>query len=199
MTRDQLVAFQAAHHDWTGERLLDDGVLGPKTRWALAIAALDPRRQAIIARAAACVGIVELDGNRGREIDEWNERAGARLGSSWCASFASWCISVAGLPEVKEAGAQALGKRFPATRSPRPGDLGWFRTGKWEGHIGPYIGGDADFAALIEGNSGNGVRVVRRRRDLLEFSRVVRDFAPAPDAPLPPRLPLVPVVLWGTR
>lgn len=201
MTRDELIAWQVAHHDWEGERLEGDGVLGPRTRWALAIAALDPRRQAIVSRAGACVGIVEVGENRGREIDAWNERVGAALGSPYCAAFASWCISVPGLPSVKEKGAQALGRLFPATRAPLPGDLGWFRTGKWQGHIGPYIGGDAEFAALIEGNHRNGVRVVQRRRDQLEFSRVVDDFAMgANDAPLPPDLPLVLVAgMEGTR
>lgn len=200
MTRDELIAFQVAHHDWTGARLIGDGDLGPKTRWALAIAAQDPRRQAIVARASACVGIVEVGVNRGREPDEWNERAGAELGSPYCASFASWCISVAGLREVKEAGAVALGRMFPPTDAPRPGDLGWFRTGPWQGHIGPYIGGNAKFAALIEGNHRNGVRVVRRRRDQLSFARTVNDFAAgARDAPLPPDLPLVLVTMEGTR
>ncbi len=200
MTRDEVVAFQRAHHDWEGKRLLDDGNVGPKTRWALAIAALDPRRQAIVARAGACVGIVELAGdNHGPEIDGWNQRAGAPLGSPWCASFASWCISVAGLLEVRQPSATVLGRMFPVTGSPRPGDLGWFRTGPWQGHIGPYIGGDAQFAALIEGNSGNRVRVVMRRREQLSFARTVNDFAPASDAPLPPSLPLVPTNMEGTR
>lgn len=199
MNQDELKAFQAKSYDWEGERLKPDGVQGPKTRWALAIAKLDPRRQAIVARATACVGIREVGTNRGPDIDAWLERCGAPLGSAWCAAFASWCISVAGLPIVKQAGAQALGKSLPPTLSPLPGDLMWFKTGAWQGHVGICIGGDLDHVAAVEGNSANMVRVTRRRRGEVLFSRVVNDFGPAQDAPLPTGLTLVVVEPEGTR
>lgn len=199
MTKDEIIAFQEKSYDWNGDRLKPDGDAGPRTRWALAIAKLDPRRQAIVGRATACVGIREQGTNRGPDIDAWVERCGAPLGSPWCASFASWCISVAGLPMTKQAGAQALGKSLPPTRAPLPGDIMWFKTGPWQGHVGICIGGDLEHAAVVEGNSANMVRVVRRRRGEVSFSRVVNDFAPGQDAPIPPGLPLVIVESEGTR
>lgn len=201
MTEDEIRRFQESHYDWEGERLEPDGVLGPRTRWALAIARLDPRRQAIVARATACVGVTERGGtNRSKDIDAWLERCGAPLGSAWCAAFASWCISVAGLPTVKQAGAQALGRSMLATRAPVPGDVIWFKTGVWTGHCGIVVGVGPDEVATVEGNQRNAVRCLRRIRAEVNFARVVD--VPTPPGlvvEIPPGLELVHVQSEGTR
>lgn len=197
MTHDEIKQFQRTHADWEGKPLVVDGDPGPKTEWALAISKLDVRRQLIVARATSKVGLHELDSNRGPEIDEWLERCKVARGSSWCAAFASWCLSVSGMPDVRQAGAQALGKKFPVTYAPLPGDVSWFPTGKWEGHIGIFIGGDVVQAAVIEGNSANMVRPVRRLRRDVSFGSVLDSEAGA--APVPPGLVLVPVASVGTR
>lgn len=200
MTPEQIREFQMRPaYDWNGDLLKVDGLKGPRTDWAIAVSRLDPRRQAIVARATAFVGTREQGTNRGHDIDAWLERCGAPLGSAWCAAFASWCISVAGMPLVREAGAQRLGKSVPETRSPLPGDLVWFKTGTWTGHIGIYVGGDLQEAAVVEGNSSNMVRVVRRRRGEVNFGRVLERVGLETDAPMPPGLPLVLVTSEGTR
>lgn len=199
MSPAEIRAFQERSYDWTGERLKADGVIGPKTAWALAVSRLRLPRQAIVARACACVGVIERQTNRGPEIDTWNERAGAALGSPWCASFASWCISVSGHPVVREASAQKLGKNLPATRDPEPGDVMWFPTGAWTGHCGIVIGCGVSEVACVEGNQNNAVRVVRRIRAAVKFASSVGGVSTGLLPQVPPGLDLVPVQHEGTR
>lgn len=198
MTPAEVETFQAAHHDWFGKSLDVDGVLGPKTEWALAISRLDPRRQKIVTRACGAIGVTEDAGrpNRGVRIDGWLRLCAAPEGSPWCAAFASWCLSVPGLPERKHAGAQALGKSLRGTTLVLPGDLMWFPTGDWEGHCGIIIGTGPGELAVVEGNQQNAVRLVRR------LSKDVNVATPFPIEALPgmpPDLPLVPVQREGTR
>lgn len=198
MTKDEIAAFQTAHYDWEGKALKRDGDPGPRTRWALAVAALDPRRQGIVARACGSVGIAERGTNRGPEVDTWLERCGAPLGLPWCAAFASWCLSVPGMPLVRQAGAQKLGKSFLWVATPEPGDVMWFPTGPSTGHCGIVVGiGDRE-VAVVEGNSGNAVRCVRRRTADVFFGAPLEHVGAA-DVPLPIGLTLVPVQREGTR
>lgn len=43
---------------------------------------------AILRRAEEFIGVTERPGNRGAQIDEWNQRAGVPMGSPYCGSFA---------------------------------------------------------------------------------------------------------------
>ena len=63
-------------------------------------AATDERVAAIVRHALARVGVCEmpLGSNRSTLIDEWARRAGAELGSFWCANFATEVWRVAGVP-----------------------------------------------------------------------------------------------------
>lgn len=197
MNESDLKDFQANHTDWNGKRLKDDGELGPKTEWALALSCLDPRRQDIVNRACSKVGLTELPGNRGAEIDAWNKRSGQAEGSPWCAAFASWCISVPGLPEVREGGAQALGRMLRSTTLILPADVMWFATGPSTGHCGIVIGLGPGEVACVEGNHGDGVRLTRRAT-----GGVVKISTPLtvqvwPGIPM--GLPLVAAGIAGTR
>lgn len=196
LTKAQLIEFQNHNTDWQGKPLVVDGDCGPRTEWALALSKLDRRRQVIVKRACSMVGLMELDINRGPEIDQWLSRCGAPLGSAWCAAYASWCLSAA-LGEVAIAGAQELGKHYPPTFNPLPGDLMWFATGSWQGHIGIYIGGNLIEAGCVEGNSANMVRLTRRLRRDVCFSCILPDDDTS--VPLPLGLPIVSVASSGTR
>jgi hypothetical protein len=197
MQGDDLKTFQRWHKDWNGNRLKDDGDLGPKTEWAMAISLLDPRRQAIVERACGNVGHTELAGaNRSPLIDDWLRRCGAELGSPWCAAFASWCVSVPGLPEVRQASAQELGRSLRVPCLIQAGDVMWFPTGKATGHCGIVVGLGPGEVACVEGNHGNQVRLVRRSMLQVRFGST----APMVDPPgIPPGLPLVAVAYEGTR
>lgn len=199
MTTDEVREFQRAHRDWLGMVLRVDGDVGPRTRWALAISRLDPRRQAIVANACGYVGMHERSPNRGPDIDGWLGRCGVPLGQPWCAAFASWCISVPGLPTVREASAQRLGKGLWKTTRPVPGDVMWFPTGSWQGHCGIVIGTNADFVATVEGNRDNAVRLQCRARTEVFFGDVLGRDEVAGDAPIPSNLQYVPVRAEGTR
>jgi hypothetical protein len=203
MSPEQVRLFQAGQLtpeppcDWNGKRLLVDGDPGAKTSWALSIAELDPRRQRIVRRACSKVGEFEEDGpNLSEFITYLLKRCGAAPGAAWCAAFASWCISVDGLPETALASAQALGRTLRSTTLVLPGDVMWFPTGQHTGHCGIVIGLGPGEVACVEGNSDDRVRLTRR------LTSGVRIAAPLPIQQLPrvpPGLPLVPVAYLGTR
>lgn len=196
MTPLEIREFQSTHFDWEGKRLELTGP-GPRTQWALDVSYLDRRRQAIIERACGQVGLSESEGdNRAFRIDAWNRRAGAPLGSPWCASFASWCISVDGLPDVCEASALALGRRLRETTLILPGDVMWFATGASAGHCGIVIGIGPGEVACVEGNHGNRVALCRRSLSQVKIATPlpVQTF-PA----IPPGLPLAAAAYEGTR
>lgn len=167
MTPDEIREFQRAHVDPDGIRLNPDGIVGPKTQWALDLFSCSPRRRAIVARAQGAIGVTEdpPGSNRGHRIDEWLQRAGVSTGEPWCAAFASWCIDT-----VAIGGALALGDHFPHAITPMPGDVMFFPTGGGKGHCGIVIGLGPHEVMTIEGNSGDRVRCVRRARDLVRFA-----------------------------
>lgn len=170
MTHAEIEDFQAAHADWEGKALVVDGDLGPRTEWALAMSCLDPRRQAIVQKACSCVGLIETESpNRGGRIDAWNVRSGIAKGSPWCASFASWCLSVEGAPEIREGSALALGRLLRSVSLIQPADTMWFPTGTSTGHCGIVIGLGPGEVACVEGNHQNGVRLTRRATGGVRF------------------------------
>lgn len=215
MTPDQVRAFQRTERtvdgelgpprDWLGKPLAVDGDLGPRTRWALAISRLDPRRQAIVQRACSKVGVAETVANRGEWPDFVLRRCGIYVpddtavpmpDNAWCAAHASWCMSVDGLPERREAGARDLATSLRPATVVLPGDFGWFITGPWQAHIFPIIATGPGEVAGAEGNHGNRVALVRRR--MLDI-RIVTPFPVEWQAEIPAGLPPVEVRREGTR
>jgi hypothetical protein len=170
--------FQSTHTDWHGRPLVVDGQLGPKTRWALAIADLPRWRRRIVQVACSQVGVVEapLGSNRGTEVDAYLRPAGVGLGLPWCAAFVSWALREAGLDCVRytASAASLLRSLRPVCSPAQPGDVfGWVNP-DGTGHVGLVIGvGDAlDMVATCEGNSANQVRVCWRPRMGLQFGCV---------------------------
>jgi hypothetical protein len=205
MTKDQIIEFQRGRFDWEGKPLLVDGALGPRTRWALAISRLDPRRQAIVARACSKVGQRETVANRGEWPDFVLRRCGIYVpddpsvpmpDNAWCAAHASWCMSVDGLPERKEPGARDLATSLRPTTIVLPGDFGWYPTGGWRAHIFPIIGVAPGEVACADGNWRNGCALVRRRTSEI---RIVTALPVEELADIPPGLPLVTVQREDTR
>lgn len=147
-----------------------------------------PTRAQIVERARRHVGHREVTPNRSPLIDEWIALCGLNPADprgpySWCAAFASWCIG------EKQPGALKLGRMFPETTSPIPGDLMFFPTDdRGSGHVGivvepPFDATDPE-VLCVEGNSNDGVRYVRRLRAEVTFSRS-RSYGPwFPEAPL---------------
>jgi uncharacterized protein (TIGR02594 family) len=170
--------FQSTHTDWHGRPLVVDGQLGPKTRWALAIADLPRWRRRIVQVVCSQVGVVEapIGSNRGTEVDAYLRPSGLSA-VPWCAAFVSWCLKEAGyaLPVYHVSAAKLLRYALRPVVSPaQPGDVfGWVNP-DGTGHVGFVIGaGDAlDMVATCEGNSANRVRVCWRPRMGLQFGCV---------------------------
>lgn len=195
MTPDELCEFQKEHVGPDGKALVVDGVLGPKTQWAIDLFSCSPRRRVVVHRAQQLLGMAEdpPGSNRGIRIDEMLQRCGVSTGLPWCAAFASWCLET-----VAIAGAQSLGQHFPAVDSPLPGDVMWFKTSASTGHCGIVIGLARHEVMTIEGNCQDAVRVVRRARDLVRFSSTGKDVQGTCPATLA-SVPFFGTSLEGTR
>jgi hypothetical protein len=186
--------FQSEASDWTGRPLTVDGQLGPRTRWALAIADLPRYRRDIVRTATLEHGVVEepLGSNRGAAVDAYLKPAGVGLGQPWCAAFVSWVLREAGcLGELRYTASAAtmLRQLRPCVGEPLPGDVfgwvlrpcvgeplpgdvfGWVNP-DGTGHVGFVIGSEPRDIITCEGNSRHGVRVNRRPREGLMFCRV---------------------------
>ncbi len=99
--------FQAQHVDGNGNPLKPDGKVGPLT-WAALFGgeavptegrAASPFLEAVLARAASQVGVVEQprNSNSGPEVDAYLQRVGVPLGlpankKPWCCAFVYWCF-----------------------------------------------------------------------------------------------------------
>src|SRR5688572_14114768 len=93
-------------------------------------------RTQIVERARIHVGHREVSPNRSPLIDAWLRRCGLGPGYPWCAAFASWCVEEGRFSRVDDdavmpvacAGALRLGRMFPETLAPQPGDLMFLAT-----------------------------------------------------------------------
>lgn len=171
-------------------------------------------RTEIVERARLHVGHRETATNDSPLIRAWLRRCGVTSPSAWCAAFASWCVDErrasgkggqtvgADVIPVACAGALNLGRLFPSTRDPLPGDLMFFATDdQGHGHVGVVVERLADRVLCIEGNSENRVRYVQRLVAETRFARTREEPAP-PDHGSPEAwrtAPLVHVSLGGTR
>jgi hypothetical protein len=165
----EVAAFQRDNFGPDGKRLRPDGDLGPKTQWAMALVELPVWRHLLVTTALQHVGLVEVGGeNHGPEIERWLEACGVEPGLPWCAAFVSAMLRLIGI-ECAEARVSKLVERFPETLCPLPGDLGYWLREDGTGHVGIVTGVDRMYVSLVEGNSGDGVRVVKRHMAGLKF------------------------------
>lgn len=203
MTSEQVTAFQATHLSHLGKLLRIDGVLGPQTEWALDFETLSTGRRAIVRVAQVFLGLEEDPPGSNTDpagtIRDWLGNVGAHPGDPWCAAFASHCLGT-----VRIASAQALGRHFPATLDPWPGDVLWYptdATGHGHGHVEIVTGKSATETMSIGGNVANAVRCVRRPRGApmpfgrIQYARVAVDT----NGTCPGIVPTVPEAPGGTR
>lgn len=201
MLPNALRDFQSTHTDWTGRPLTVDGQLGPRTRWALAIADLPRWRRRVVQVACSQVGVVEspIGSNRGVEVDAYLRPTGLSA-VPWCAAFVSWVLREAGLdrPQYHASAAQLLRSLRPVVSPALPGDVFGWANADGTGHCGLVVGvGDAlDVVATVEGNSTNRVRVCWRPRMGLQFGCVE---PPGSHRPFVMGAPLVERDYAGTR
>lgn len=193
--------FQADNFNHLGQRLEVDGVLGPETRWAMDVASLSSERRNVLSRARQYIGLTEnppfSNDDPAGIIDGWLRACGAREGDPWCASAV--CAWLYPSVEVHIPGAVRLGKHFPATDNPWALDVFWYPTDdKGHGHVGLVIGVGATDVMTLEGNCNNAVRVMRRPRKGLHFSRTFDEtLGTCPKVILSDKVPLL--IGGGTR
>lgn len=170
--------FQSEHLNHLGQKLVADGVRGEQTRWAEAFELLHEEQKLILSEARDHLGLAEkpLGSNRHPRIDRWNKRCGAPVGSPWCASAASWCLS-----EVRSVRcALALGFdrwELEEVAEPAPADLFNFRTDDLgHGHCGLVAGFDFSAREILtyEGNVDSQFRCLLRSTEGLRFWRLAK-------------------------
>lgn len=166
----EIKAIQRALVNHLGVPLGIDGDAGPETLWAMAMALQPIERQLAVRRAQRHLGLLESSANVDPEgiIADYLAECGINYPAAYCAAAASCWLAI---PRVRISSAVLLGRRFPATESPQPGDLAWFPTGGGFGHIELVGGVDDDEVMNFGANVQNGIRCVRRSRVGLNFAR----------------------------
>ena len=180
MTPDEVRAFQAGAPggprpiDYFGRRLVVDGDLGPKTRWALDIATLPLWRQAIVRSALQDVGWREDGVNGGPYIDMIMARC--RLdndvdgdgpsedGWPWCGAEYSYHTSLYSPHKfVPDASVRRLREQLHVVPpfAALPGDMASKMHDAVHGHTGTLIAIGKGWAASVDGNLGNRRLVVK--------------------------------------
>src|SRR3569832_8055 len=170
----EIRAFQAVHRNHLGKPLEVTGLLDLETQWALEFQTLPEERRAEIELAQRFLGLIEAPPGSNDDpfghIKGWLRACGSPPKSAYCAAFASECLSAGGAT-IRIAGAQALGKSLEDTDTPMAGDVLWFPTNGWQGHVELVIGRGVSTVMTIGGNVRDGVRCVRRPRDGARFGR----------------------------
>lgn len=199
-TEAAVKSFQATSCDSRGEKLTEDGIVGPKTLWALTNpnkcstgkfispgwycvpSECRPEVRQILTAAIGQIGTHEEPegSNGGPMIDKFGAR-----GQPWCAYFVSWCYRQRS--ESSPLGTQgstykiyqwglATKRILGHATIPLPGDIFLIMRDNFRGHAG-LIGSSRMedgqvVCSTIEGNSSNAVRGLLRSRK--SFSAVVR-------------------------
>jgi peptidoglycan hydrolase-like protein with peptidoglycan-binding domain len=208
-------AFQTQNLDQHGQPLVVDGAAGPLTWWSLQnpkplivtptavdFSVLPSDGGSQRGRAALSAAIVELKANAGEVggnnsgpfVHKYLAPAGAPDGSSWCASFVSFCFMQASggdasaMPFAYSASARTLLAEFKANNwssapgtdyVPVPGDIVvWWRVALvgWQGHVGLVHSVKDGMLYTIEGNHSPRVQgfsyVLSRMDKLLGYGHV---------------------------
>jgi hypothetical protein len=197
MTRAQIKLWQEGEprqRDWNGALLLNDGDLGSRTKWAMAIDDLPRYRRIIVRTACFYRGTAEspLGSNRGPLIDDWIRNAGGTPGDAypdpWCAAFVYMLLTQAGVSCKRTMSAKQCLEQFElvAANDVQPGDLAGWVNDDDTGHVFPVVGFTPEGVAGMEGNSDNRVRLTSRLTKDLQFRRVPSEqySAIVKDAPL---------------
>jgi len=189
-TYSAVAAFQAANG------LTPDGICGPKT-WRVInegdvaengppgwrLGPLHPDVAPVLNKAVSLVGMIEqpLGSNRGPMIDLWNKAAGIPVGSPWCAAFATGMYA----SSPKNPFSKGLGSAYKVSDWGKSqkcavdakgvsvgGDIFVILRGDGHGHVGLVACDLGDAVATVEGNAGNAIKkLVRKKSDLTVFVR----------------------------
>jgi len=194
--------FQARNVDGEGRSLKQDGEIGSITWAALfgddSVSASDSSADVYLARILAVaareeakhVREVPVNSNRGPEVEQYQQRAGASPGDPWCCAFVYWCFDEAATaqgrtnPMVRTAGCLDHWNRAPsrgaqrvlsakATADPalvKPGMVFIMDHGAGKGHTGFVESVAGGLLTTVEGNTdasrtreGGGVyRLIRK-------------------------------------
>ncbi len=173
-TQSALAAWQTEHFDCFGRSLKPDGVLGPLTIWSLCFESIPFERRAGIWRGLQFLkrGLKEVPAGSNDDpnhvIDGFLAFAGVVNPASWCASAVSDCLNL----EKRYAVAQELGRAFPLVNEAACGDVFWYPTDGWRGHVTIILGSDDEQVMVWNPNHNNMLTITRYMRKQGFISRI---------------------------
>ncbi len=173
--QDDAPGYAQPPTDWSGALLKADGDLGPRTEWALAMADLPRLRREVGRVAIGELGEAETSENDSPRIRVYKAPIGGKPGEAWCAYGVSYVLRQAHVPGSIYTGShRTCLHQFPLTDTPLPWDLFGWTNADGTGHVG-FVAGYAPEPGqyvTLEFNSANRVRLCRRPREGLTFSRL---------------------------
>lgn len=150
-----------------------------------------PQSSELIRYAESYLWVREIKPNRSPEIDSMNMAVKAPLGSSWCASYASWVYNHFNIINPNSAWSPNFGLKQDCiwqykqnnTVKLKPGDAVTFYYSNLGriGHVGIITQVYDDYVITIEGNSngaGNREGVFKKKRSLDKIYTVTRYTKP---------------------
>ena len=167
---DEIRRFQKTHVNWLNQPLDQDGILGPQTQWAMALAALGKDREDLVRYAISFQGkaLEKPPGsNDGPIVRDCLAYIGLPPGHPWCCALICYILRnfhYLGRPKLGRV--KDFVERFQEfqTYDPIPGDLGYIVRPDGTGHIFMVIGVSQFEVMTLEGNVKNQCLVGRRDR-----------------------------------
>jgi hypothetical protein len=166
---------------WDGKLLTPDGVLGPRTEWALHLADLPRLRREVARIAIGELGEKETAPNDSARIRVYKAPLDGKPGEAWCAYGVSYVLREARVPgAIYTASARTCLHQFPLTTDPEVCDLAGWVNPDGTGHVFFVFGfavnpGGSSLPLDVIGlefNSANMVRLTQRPRGGLLFSQL---------------------------
>ena len=195
MTHDNVILFQRQHIDQDGLPLVADGVVGPKTWWALKHPSGDAQRNRFRPQMPANLTLkreqlLELlfeehakpvyevpDGsNKSQDINQYWGDTGL-IALPWCCAFVSWALNeVLGFLPINgthHVGVQKMWREArqlnKQTSQPKPGDIFIQLNASGTGHTGFVVtlSPDDNYIYTCEGNCGNRLKIGKRPKSTI--------------------------------
>ena len=115
-------------------------------------------------RLRGALGTKEVPGPKANPlIVEMFDTVGSDITSdeeAWCAAATGWALEKEGYPSTRNLAARSY-LRYGKKVKPKLGAIMVFKRGSstWQGHVGFYVGEDADSYMILGGNQGNTVSI----------------------------------------
>lgn len=102
--------------------------------------------------------------------------------TAWCSAFLHWCCDELNIEVSGSLAARSWLKVGTPTDFPMVGDIVvmWRESPhSWKGHVGIFVGQDAQFVSVLGGNQSDSVSIQRYKKDTVLGYRILRTIPKA--------------------